>query len=194
MESGSSPLNLDAEKVRALVEAENAVRSRGVFPMFMQAFLFMVLVTTLPVIILALTGRGWSELLAFLRWKPLLTFGPVVGAGVMAAVLAVWSRRRGAPRDEAAAIAALQRRWASLTSRGWPLRTLAIGLLLGAGVGIPVGIVFASDLRPHELPPGGRAVAVAGFLGMTLLWTIPFAFGMRLLEMRRYRKLELRGP
>ena len=84
----------------------------------------------------------------------------------------------------------------SLGGSGWAVRSLRSGMLLGAAVGVPVGILLALSWEPQQFPVSNRWMVVPSFVGVTMLWTIPFAFVLRwvsLLALRRFVK-PLSGP
>ena len=186
----SSSLNIDVEKVRARLDEEDAARARGVFSTAFRVFAFMLLVVALPTLVPLLITDGWRGLVSFLQWEPWSTFALVIGISTLVSALAVWGRFHAAPRDEASAIAQIDREWTSLTSRGWPLRTVLLGLAMAAAVGIPIGMLIARDVPLDELPSGGRPAVVAAFFGMTCLYMMPMAFLIRWKTMRNLRKLE----
>lgn len=79
----------------------------------------------------------------------------------------------------------------SLGGAGWAWRSLRTGVFLGASIGIPVGLLLALDWRPEHFPVANRWMVLPSFVGVTLMWTIPFAFLLRwlsLLGLRRFVK------
>jgi hypothetical protein len=95
---------------------------------------------------------------------------------------------RSAQRDPHAAASRLISEVQEPRGMGWILRTIRVGILMGLGIGIPVGLLLS--LLPAD-SFSERAEAFALFVGLTLLWTQPAAFGIRWLSVysaRRYLK------
>ena len=79
----------------------------------------------------------------------------------------------------------------ALGGSGWMGRSLRTGVFLGAAIGIPVGLLLAASWDPLRFPVSNRWMVVPSFVGVTMLWTIPFAFIVRwvsLLALRRFVK------
>jgi hypothetical protein len=83
----------------------------------------------------------------------------------------------------------LQQKWDRCTGPRWRFRVLRWGLLMTAGVGLPVGLLMSFIMPTVDLPGGSRVLMLVSFLGMTALWAIPMAFGIRWGVVRRYRAL-----
>lgn len=84
----------------------------------------------------------------------------------------------------------------ALAGAGWAWRSLRAGVFMGAAIGIPVGLLLTLGWRPDIFPVSNRWMVVPSFVGITLMWTIPFAFILRwlsLLGLRRFVK-PLSGP
>jgi hypothetical protein len=82
----------------------------------------------------------------------------------------------------------LEREFGKWVGPGLLWRTLAAGLLLTAGVGVPVGVLVALTSPAPELPAGSRPLMLLFFVGFTALWALPFAFGLRWLVLWQYRR------
>jgi hypothetical protein len=80
-----------------------------------------------------------------------------------------------------------------LTGRGWLLRMVLAGLMLAAGVAIPVAIVALLGF-PIVVPGSSRAMGAVEFIGATLVWAIAMAFVVRYAALYVYRKLVRRTP
>jgi hypothetical protein len=75
----------------------------------------------------------------------------------------------------------------SFTERGWWRKAVRTGVMLGVGIGAPVGLLLALMLPVVELPSSGRVGLVGLFLAGTIVWTVPAAFLMRWVWLRRLR-------
>ncbi len=111
-------------------------------------------------------------------------FPLVLFMGIMAAQL-VWSMRKGVVLTEDAIAEEVRRRqaeWQKTTGPGWMWRAVRLGLGMGVLVAGAVTVMgpfllsATTDLELGELLDGW-----ALFVGLTFLWTIPFAFAVRLL-------------
>ena len=103
----------------------------------------------------------------------------------------LWQVKRG--RDHlrlgSAAIAErMEAEYRELTQAGWVYRVLRMGLLIGLGVGLPVGALVAVLSKASDLPQSSRILMFVVFLGLTCAWTFPMAFVIRLAVLRQYRK------
>lgn len=79
----------------------------------------------------------------------------------------------------------------ALGGAGWAWRSLRAGVFIGAAIGFPVGLLLMFDWRPEHFPVSNRWMVVPSFVGITLMWTIPFAFVLRwlsLLGLKRFVK------
>lgn len=76
----------------------------------------------------------------------------------------------------------------ALAGAGWPWRSLRAGVFMGAAIGIPVGLLLMLDWRPDLFPVSNRWMVVPSFVGITLMWTIPFAFILRWLSLLGLKK------
>lgn len=114
-----------------------------------------------------------------------------------ASILAAWTTwRAGRPlggETVAEVGESIRREWRRVAGPGWGVRVLATGSVMGLAIGVPVGALMAFGGPPEALPGGSRVVMVLVFTALTLGWTLPFAFGTRLLVKRSYRKF-IRGP
>jgi hypothetical protein len=121
------------------------------------------------------TGRAWAD---------------VVLAALLAAGLVRWERRRARrPPEEVAA--EVERTWTQLTRPGWAVRCALLGAGAGVVLGLLVGGLLVSTAPAEELPAGSRAAGLAGFVGVTLLWTVPMAFLIRWVSLRTHRRFVL---
>lgn len=121
------------------------------------------------------TGRAWAD---------------VVLAALLAAGLVQWERRRARrPPEEIAA--EVERMWTQLTRPGWAVRCGLLGVAGGVVLGLLVGGLLVSTTPVEELPAGSRAVGLAGFVGVTLLWSVPMAFLIRWVSLRSHRRFVL---
>ena len=114
-------------------------------------------------------------------WAALGT-GPILAT---VATVFAWRgarRERGRSLDEAVRQAVDER--AKLRSQGWLGRTLGTGVLMGLGVGLPVGLLMAVGWPASKHPAGSPALGVVQFVGMTMCWTLPMAFLIRWLYLR----------
>ena len=84
----------------------------------------------------------------------------------------------------------MERDWKRATQPGWEGRTVLRGIMLGLGIGVPVGLLMALGLPLSELPGGSRLGMFFTFTLMTLTWTIPAAFVIRWRLLRDYRRLQ----
>lgn len=73
---------------------------------------------------------------------------------------------------------------------GWIARTIRRGVLVGLGVGVPVGLLIAFTTPSTDLPFGGRVGGVLVFIAITMAWAIPFSFGARWLALRSVGRRE----
>lgn len=78
---------------------------------------------------------------------------------------------------------------ADMTRPGWVGRTVRQGLLLAAGVGVPVGSAMALLFPTTELPGESRILAFVGFLLMTAAWALPFVFLVRWMSLNSQKRL-----
>jgi len=78
------------------------------------------------------------------------------------------------------------KRWAGI---GWLARTIGMGGLITAGVGLPIGLLQALTAPVADLPSGSRVLMFLLFIGLTALWAFPMAFGIRWYVLRDYRSL-----
>jgi hypothetical protein len=102
-----------------------------------------------------------------------------------ATVHEIVQRRQGA--DPAAAAENRAREIRNLTSAGWPRGVLRMGVVLGLGIGIPVGAFLA--LRPEAPLAAADQIRVFGlFVVGTLAWTIPTAFILRSVTLYLHRR------
>ena len=79
--------------------------------------------------------------------------------------------------------------WRRWTGMGWMRRTLTIGAAITAGVGLPVGLLMALTFPSAELFAGSRPLTLLTFVGLTAVWAVPMAFGIRWFALRDYRSL-----
>lgn len=119
-----------------------------------------------------------------------LSPGLVVGIA-MALLLAVGTAlstgRSYRGLEPAEAVGRIQKEWGQLEGPGWRLRFLKVGLALGVAIGAPVGSILAFGSPADELPVASRSLAVLAFVGLTMAWTIPAAYVIRLISRRSLR-------
>jgi hypothetical protein len=83
----------------------------------------------------------------------------------------------------------IEHEWMRTTESGWVGRTVLRGIMIGLGVGVPVGLLMAFGEPRSELPNGSRLEMLVVFTLMTFAWAIPAAFVMRWAILRSYRRL-----
>jgi len=83
----------------------------------------------------------------------------------------------------------LEADWKRWASAGWVGRTIMMGGLITAGVGLPIGILVAVTLPVGELPFGSRVLMFFLFVVLTALWAFPTAFAIRWYALRDYKTL-----
>lgn len=133
--------------------------------------------------VFAVISHGWAE-----------SFGvrSTLYTGAIAAGLATgitWLGRRFARRSEAELIDSIQQNWLQLTGPGWVRRIVLFGTGMGTLIGVMVGSLLASVVEATFHP----AVGVLLFVSLTLAWTIPMAFAIRLISIRQHRRFVLKG-
>ena len=77
--------------------------------------------------------------------------------------------------------------WRKLTGPRWVRRVTLVGIMMGLGIGIPVGTLLALFIPGADLPATGRVGVLLLFVAATVAWTLPAAFGIRFLTLRYYR-------
>jgi hypothetical protein len=123
-----------------------------------------------------------------------------VGAAVLLAAFSMWNldrtRRKTPNAADAADIAAanFERQIEKLRGIGWVGRTVRQGAILGLAIGVPIGFLLAAIPLPVIEQAGlwGRIGMAGMFIGATLLWTIPMAFGIRWLSLFSMKKYLVR--
>ncbi|HWO89132.1 MAG TPA: hypothetical protein VNL98_08270 [Gemmatimonadales bacterium] len=172
-------LAADREELERLVEARQVPAGRAV-RRFLQAIgkgavAFYAYVSLVPAIFagnissaITLSGAG--------LWRNIVV---PAGVGVIGAC-ALWlyeRRQRRLTREEQ--VAKLQRTIADLVGPGWVRRTIGRGLLMGLGIGVPMGALVAW-LSPIGDRLGGSATATfMAFQLFTIAWTVPASFWIR---------------
>lgn len=112
-----------------------------------------------------------------------VALGPVLGT--LTAAHRWWDARRERRRSLDDAVREAEAELSRYRGPGWIRRTLGMGGLMGLGVGVPVGLLIAFGFPPSELPSGSPLLALVGFVGMTMGWTLPMAFLVRWLAVRQ---------
>lgn len=130
-------------------------------------------------------GIGLTMVLDGLSLSPLKLFGPVVVAAVVTPILYVGARRQSRRALEEI-VQEADAELAALTTPGWVGRVVRRGVMMAAGIGLPVGALLAFGLPVEELPAGSRLLALAGFTLATAAWTLPASFALRWLSVRGY--------
>lgn len=130
-------------------------------------------------------GIGLAMVIDGLSLGLLKLFGPVVVAAVVTPIMYVGARRQSRRAlDEIVQEADAE--LAALTAPGWVGRVVRRGLMMAAGIGLPVGALLAFGLPVEELPAGSRLLALAGFTLVTAAWTLPASFAQWWLSMRGF--------
>lgn len=133
------------------------------------------------------------ELIGGEPWPGLEPFSIRVMVGLMVALaLAVWTAWRtwrsfaGATVEDVSD--SIRNEWEKATGPGWPLRVFVGGFAMGIAIGVPVGLLLALGEPVSDLPGQSRVIAVLAFVVLTLVWTVPLAYGIRMLAIRSYGK------
>jgi hypothetical protein len=179
-----TPDNVDSARIAAVLRQavidhplEGRARVRlWLWNLLAHGFLFVVVV---PLI----SGR-WDN--AFDPGRPFLWYRiamAVVLAGVNVAYFDVIARR--AVRDPDAAVARVASDVVAQTAPGWVLRTIRLGLIMGLGIGVPVGLLIALVPPMSQVE---RFEVFGMFVGLTLLWTQPAAFAIRWLSLNSAKR------
>jgi hypothetical protein len=185
----SSLVNLEA------VEMFVANRSARPVRRILIIALLAVATTLGPTILLPVAfDEGWQGVKAYVRAEPWGSLWlPLCVAAALVIASTVTEFRRAA-RDTTRIARRIERDWRWLTERSWVMRTVLLGVFMGAFVGFPIGTLLAMDARPAEIPEvGGRLGIVLAFFAMTLVWTVPAAFWIRFKAVREYRPLLRNG-
>jgi hypothetical protein len=167
------------DEARLSGDLKEARPAGWVFHQWGRSFILFILI----VAVVELVVGGWGGLSGW--WGGGLWVR--MGLAWVVATLATWWEWRSlqAPPDER--VRSLVREWEEMTAPGWPLRTAKRGVWMGFFVAVPVGALIAWLLPSPEVPEGGRLLVFLMFLGMTLLWTIPMAFLIRLMAVNSYK-------
>lgn len=130
-------------------------------------------------------GIGLAMVLDGVSLSALKLLGPVVVAAVVTPMMYFRARRQSRrPLEEV--IQEAEAELEALTTPGWARRVVRRGVMMAAGIGLPVGALLAFGLPVEELPAGSRLLALAGFTLATAAWTLPAAFVLRWLSVRGY--------
>ena len=182
--------SIDLQRLEAILAERNAKLRRAPLRRYAWIFLrtvvfFWLLFTTVlpwlegqPVVPLTFTGRN-----AAIRLILALALGFYA-----LAVHVDLTRKAMRSADASDEIRRIYRDHERMTGPHWVLWTLRTGVLMGLAVGIPIGLLLAIGLKPGDLPPGGRVATVPLFTAVSLVWTIPFAFGIRWIVLRSHRR------
>lgn len=174
---------------RAAIEREvarrRAIQEQGYFAWFTRV-LFVNLIILYAAMLLS--SRHNREFGSMPPWRVAL----VVGLPFAAALVASWFSTRTLFKPDATDADKFAERVArevqSLAGPGWARRSLLWGLLLGVGIGTPIGVLVAFTAPAAALPAGHRWLGALLFLGMTLIWAIPMAFLLRWWTLITYRR------
>ena len=179
-------ISVDTEAVARLVARQNEHRPAK----FLALFGVLVLLVGAVPLGMMLLYEDAESVIAYLRAEPWTGVGVPVGFAAVFSILTFAKGSTRAARDVTQIAQTLERDWRHLTESGWVARVALWGLFGGCAIGIPIGILLATGTKPEEIPSmGGRPAIVLGFLGMTLLWTIPMAFLFRWQLIRSNRSL-----
>jgi hypothetical protein len=188
--SGTRLSDVRVERVAAHVHEVAMSLEQGaagwLVPRFLGATVFGIAFTVFVPALLA------GDLMQVLDPSQPLYWTRLLGPSVLAAPVTWWEYRRAKRMVRAgveARVREIERELAGLTGPGWVGRTLRMGALGAAAVGVPVGLLMAGFFPTSELPGGSRALALLTFVGMTALWTFPAAFGIRWLSLKSHRRL-----
>ena len=106
--------------------------------------------------------------------------------GLLTTGWGAWQMRRHLRLATPQLAARIEQDHLRLTEQGWPRYVVGIGAKLALGVGVPVGILFS--LLPIPASLGTRVSMFLAFLGMTVVWALPFAFWLRWTTLRLHRR------
>lgn len=177
---------------RAAVEQEvarrRAIQKRGYFAWFTRVLFVNVIIIYLA----AFLGR-WGAATRPISELPLWHAALIVGLPFLGALAISWFGTRSVFKPDAVdpdkVADKVLRDVQSLAGPGWPGRSLAFGLKLGLGVGIPIALLLAVLGPRMPLPGGSRWLGATIFVGLTLLWAIPLGFLLRWWSLVTYRRL-----
>lgn len=165
-----SEVEVDQEAVTEMVESAKAPT--------------LARVVVRSALVFAVTLMGAIALMAMVGGEPWTGFA----IALLIAVGTAWSMSRSyggmAPADAADRI---QEEWGQLEGAGWRLRFLKVGLTMGVAIGLPVGAILAFGSPAEELPAASRSLTVLALVGLTMAWTIPAAYLIRLISRRSLR-------
>jgi hypothetical protein len=135
-------------------------------------------------------GLSWADTLGFVRAEPWSAVGVPLALGVLLATFIVGISLHPSSRDVTKVATRVERHCRYLTEGRWIARVVLWGIVLGCAVGVPIGTLLASDLRPSDIAEGYTPLRVVLiFVGMTFLWTVPASFLFRFLTLRSDRPL-----
>jgi hypothetical protein len=178
---------IDRQAVAAEIERRRGLHEKG-YALWFARTLFIEMVAIYAIVYIARWTSDAPPIDALPRWRAFL----FVGLPGVAALIGTWIGGRSLfGRDALDADHLAERvmqQIESLAGPGWVKRALLWGLLLGAGIGIPVGLLLAFTALPAAIPGGNRFLAVPLFFGMTLLWTIPMSFLFRWWSLISHRR------
>lgn len=126
--------------------------------------------------------------------QELIEIAREVGVSTSSIAQALRESKAGAPDriDPLSLYEAAKKITSDARGPGWVGRVIRRGVLMGFGIGVPVGLLMALISPVAELPTGSRTGAVLSFIAMTMVWTVPFSFGARWLSLRSLRRHESR--
>jgi hypothetical protein len=183
-------IEVDIEAVERLVAAQWYSQPMSASRVVMR-FLGIAAVAGLgPLLIPLISGGNWGDMLEFARAEPWSAVGVPLGFGGLLATLVIGTALHPSSRDVAKVATRVERHCRYLTEGRWIARVVLWGIVLGCAVGVPIGMLLASDLRPSDIAQGYTPLRVVLiFVGMTFLWTVPASFLFRISILRSYRPM-----
>lgn len=183
--------SIDLMRIQEALEAERRTRptygpvQSAVRSAMRAAVMLSVIVFLLPVLV------NWdlSRLTALNPRSFALRVAVVLFGAMVMSLFDVRASRRAAAEDPTSAAQKLAAEWRSLILPDWWTRVLRQGVVITAGVGIPVGLFVAVKSPTTELPSGGRLELFVMFLLLTAVWAVPAAFAIRWMVLRSYRRM-----
>jgi len=178
---------VDASVVESDLARARVRRERGLLPWWFRRWLVCLLFI---VFVLAATAAVDGELGRFLDFSGFGVWRLVVilVASLALAIWSCWAELRDARLGTEAVARRIEKQWSNLAGPRWLRTTLLLGAKLGLGIGVPVGALMAVAMPAAGLPFEQRPLALPVFTAMTLAWTLPFAFLLRMLILRGYRR------
>jgi hypothetical protein len=183
---------VDVSVVEAHLARARARRERGPLPWWLRRYLVCLLFVGLALAASAAMDGELDRMLDFSGlgvWK----LAVILVFSLALAFWSGWTELRDARLGSEAVARRIETEWRNLAGPRWLRTTLLMGAKLGAGIGIPVGALLALAMPAAGLPSENRPLALLLFIAMTLAWTLPFAFLLRLVILRGYRRFAPRA-